>query len=375
MSVNEYTGEITKKGIGKIILANKNGTTPWLPEGFSQVTGTTLDTGLTIANTSDGKPGTQNYVWIEVPTTIKASVSRSGDATEITLAEAQNDSEILEILEVYAGKGTSTNYSNSRWKDEWYDSRGKNKDAAGANWEDTAGCGMTKDEYEATYNRMLNSIKKYGGFWLAQYEAGIAYEKDGQDATNRKSHSDITITKANYAKDQYPYNFVYCSEAQKIANADSTSSYTSSLLFGIQWNLVCKFLEIKTNVDYKYIAKNSTWGNYYNTGWTSSTSSKYSDNYGENFKEGSKAKTTGEYLLTTGAIEATTESVDASPMDIYDFEGNVWEWTLEYSTDTVAPCAYRGGCYVIGHNYSAAGRLNYITTAAHNNLGFRSTLY
>ena len=40
---------------------------------FSQVAGTDLSNGLTITNTTDGSIGNQNYVWIEVPTTISAS--------------------------------------------------------------------------------------------------------------------------------------------------------------------------------------------------------------------------------------------------------------------------------------------------------------
>ena len=47
--------------------------------------------------------------------------------------------------------------------------------------------------------------------------------------------------------------------------------------FGIQWDLVCKFLEVKTNLEYADIATNSTWGNYSNIGWTSNIYSKYSD--------------------------------------------------------------------------------------------------
>jgi type II secretory pathway pseudopilin PulG len=348
VSIDEYAVEINKKGIDKIILANKNGTRPWLPTGFSQVVGTSLDTGLTIANTSDGTPGTQNYVWIEVPRKINADVIRDGNSTTITLADAQDVTEISEILEAYAGKGSTTNYRGdfNENKDSWCNR-----------------LSMTEDEYNQAYNKMRNSIQKYGGFWLAQYEAGIAYEKDGEDPTNRVGYSEIT--KANYAKDQYPYNFVSCDQAQKIASQDSTEEYTSSLPFGIQWDLVCKFLEVKTNLEYADIAATSTWGNYKNIGWKSSGNSKWSEDEGKSFTKGSKEKNSESYLLTTGAIEEVkinaTEYMAATPMNIYDFAGNVWEWTLEHATNVNdwRHHIYRGGSFEDNNKHHANRRDNW----------------
>ena len=348
VTVREYEVIVSKNG-SVFEIPIESGTKPWLPDGFSLVDGTDLSNGLTITNAT----GLQNYVWIEVPTTISAEVN----GTTVTLANAKDESEILKILEVYAGKGTATNYRDSSYKDKWYD-----------------GCGMTSSEYQKAYSSMLNSIKTYGGFWLAQYEAGISYEQGNRT----KSSSRITnATSANYAKDQYPYNFVYCSEAQKIANQDSTEKYTSSLPFGIQWDLVCKFIEVKSAKTYDEIATNSTWGNYSNTYWISSANSKCSDDYGASFKSGTKEKSeAGSYILTTGAIESTKESADASPMNIYDFAGNLWEWTLEYTANQHNPCAYRGGYYhIYSYDYPAACRNLDYTAAGYSTCGFRSTLY
>ena len=380
VTIGEYKVQVYENGRISKILPSAEGTTPWLPLGFSQVKGTSLETGLTISNTTDGTLGTQNYVWIEVPTTISAEVIRNETPTTITLADAENEDEILEVLEIYAGKGTATSYRDNSFKDEWYDSKEKTKDEGG-NLNDTAGCGMTYYEYEERYNKMLNSIKKYGGFWLAQYEAGIAYEKEGETSTYRTKDSEriINPTSANYAKNQYPYNCVTCSEAQKIANEDSTNSYTSSLPFGIQWDLVCKFLEVKKAKTYKEIAQNSDWGNYKNIQWISSADSKYMIVEENTFTAGSKEKSSGEYIvLTTGAIETTKDGQQVSAMNIYDLAGNACEFTLEHAVVTsYGPCTLRGKD---AYNYESSNSpvaKRVFTIVSQNGLvvGFRSVLY
>ena len=391
LSVGGYEVYISENGKIEKALPKAEGTTPWLPKGFSQVKGTDLSNGLTIANTSDGTPGTQNYVWIEVPATEQTITLSDGTTQKIHLAEAKTDEEIMEALELYAGKGTNADYTKgssnqnySSWKDEWYDKNGKTKETGATNLKDTDGCGMTYDEYQKAYSKMLNSIKKYGGFWLAQYEAGIAYE-EGKTSTNRTKSSARIINpiSANYAKDQYPYNWVYLSEAQKIANADSTSKYTSSIPFGIQWDLVCKYIEVKTALEYQDIATTSSWGNYQNTLYTPSSTAKYSIDYGEKFNSVVTDGITyskivsSNILLTTGAIESTTASKDASPMNIYDLAGNLFEWTLERPAVYVyGPCSYRGGNY--GNNslrYQASYRYDTLTTIGYDGHGFRSVLY
>ena len=66
-----------------------------MPAGFSKVTGTDLSTGLVIANNTKGVEGTQNYVWIEVPTTIEEEIKLSNGTTKtVKLANAENDEEI-----------------------------------------------------------------------------------------------------------------------------------------------------------------------------------------------------------------------------------------------------------------------------------------
>ena len=75
-------------------------------------------------------------------------------------------------------------------------------------------------------------------------------------------------------------------------------------------------------------------------------------------------------LLSTGASD------DFSKQGIYDLAGNVWEWTLEYTSYSSIPCASRGGNYRSdGSTYPAACRFSSLTTNYNNNIGFRVSLY
>ena len=81
---------------------------------------------------------------------------------------------------------------------------------------------------------------------------------------------------------------MYCSEAQALANEMTPdSNYTSSLMFGIQWDLVCKYLEVKSTLTTANInADSSTWGNYSNAKRTiSSDKAKQTTNSGNSWTE------------------------------------------------------------------------------------------
>ena len=297
------------------------------------------------------------WVWIEVPKTTVFSdltIDTTGTLTE------QNYTDIKSKLISYATtyrEGKSGQGCN--WTDEWYN-----------------GCGMTSDEYTTAYQKMLKSIYIYGGFWIGRYEAGI--EGTTTETTNARTDSSARITigtspKAISQKDAIPYNYVYCSEAQALANEMTPdSNYTSSLMFGIQWDLVCKYLEVKSTLTTANInADSSTWGNYSNAKRTiSSDKAKQTTNSGSTWTAITGEKLASSVLLTTGASEETNK------MNIYDFAGNEWEWTLEKASSSSYPCARRGGGYSnTSSNFPASHRGSYSTTNSLNYVSFRPALY
>ena len=374
--LNEYDEWIAKNGgnggssEGKTITnvdTSKTNPEGAKPKGATVIEGDATK-GIVIKDSNDNE-----WVWVEVPK----------DITEGKTADA----EIETALQTYAGDyregKTGQGYN---WTDEWYAKDGNSlvtASTANLTTEQKAlknGCGLTYDEYNTAKHKMLQSIKTNGGFWISRYEAGIEGTNTDETINEipnvRYEHSDITNSspKAVSQADRIPYNWVTCSEAQILASAMTTdSSKTSSLLFGIQWDLTCKFLETKTNLITADIKTNSAnWGNYSNSS-INLTKGKYnnqpsiSSDKWLDIKTGTKNAI---ILLTTGASEQTNK------MNIYDFAGNEYEWTLEKTSYAGYPCANRGGYFNNSSSVTPAscrGCSN--TTYSNSNLGFRSTLY
>lgn len=316
----------------------------YLPTGFTQVEGTTLENGLTIQDSSGNQ-----YVWIEVPKTEKVYPTaglKIRNFTDEEYTKIEND------LHTY----TSVYRNGTTYKDEYYSD------------EIT---GLTREKYTELKKKMLKSVYQNGGFYIGKYETG--YET-GIEAKPRTSGSatitpnELPIIKQN----AYPYNYVTCSQAQKLANMMESGSYNTSLMFGVQWDLVLKHLENK-GVKQSLLKNDSkTWGNYSNNLWSSTnTDSKYAIT-GQDWVIGpyGEKKVNGGILLSTGASDTF------SKYGIYDLAGNVWEWTLEYTTNPNYPSARRGGCnFNIGADCTAAARTDSDTSDMYRSTGFRTALY
>ena len=352
-------------------------TVPYYPDDtFTKIEGTDLDNGLVIQDVNGNE-----YVWIEVPKSLYANSSYN---TKTTTADQKptksTDYDKIEYcLHKYTdyyrrnSSGTLTSYTDTYYSD--------------------ATTGLTSTQYTELKQKMLKSVYENGGFWVGRYEAGIE--------TNRTAKGEATVvplSKAGTVENPvYPYTYVTCSQAQTLAGKISTGkSYTSSLMFGVQWDLVLKYIEVKevakgtalATIQSALRSDSKDWGNYRAASFEINRG-KYAKNgalttwYNYNtaladcvtFENGistkvSASSSSNAILLTTGASDACKK------MNIYDLAGNVNEWTLEYTATTVYPCAVRGGDY--GYNSSsfpASNRGNGSTTSSNVCFGFRLSLF
>ena len=333
-----------------------NGVT--IPKGFAptKIDGeNSIDVGLVITDGSGNE-----YVWVEVPKTTEIYSTAGINITNFTDKEY---AEIEKDLKTYTSEYSKSNFSD------------------------------TNPKFITEYKNMLKSVYENEGFWIGRYEAGL------EGDTPRASYTAISASdKAVVKQNKIPYNYVKRDEAQELATRMNYNGCTSSLIFGIQWDLTLKYIEEKTvelaeeankdtvraDIKSKLTSNSTTIGNYYNSEFTLNRGkfAKYnelSDWKAYNSEEkptlvtGSKKKEQSSYvngiLLTTGATEAT------NLQNIYDIAGNVLEWTLEFHNTSI-PCVNRGGDYSSHGSVNPANyRYDLPTSEYLGHLGFRVGLW
>lgn len=192
------------------------------------------------------------------------------------------------------------------------------------------------DEFSYGFNEDLNdelleqlkSVKKYGGFYISRYN--ISKSPEG---------------KPQSVKGVMPWVNINFDDAKKVASTiEDNQAIKSHLTFGAEYDSVLEWFiktEVKTLAE---IAEDSTeWGNYWNT-------------------ENSPKK-----VVETGSREEWCTN------NIYDFAGNVDEWTQEQNESS--DCVIRGGNFNIdGGDYPVACRDCDNHDDYYSGLGFRATL-
>ena len=328
-----------------------------------------VDKGLVI---TDGYGN--EYVWIEVPKTEAVYKNAGINVTSFTDDEYTTiETDLHTYTNVYRN-GTS-------FKDTWYDA---SKDTNEKNLSDWY---QSESDYNTAKKKMLKSVYQNGGFWVGRYEAGIEINR-----TVSGTATTIPLSKENL----YPYTYVTRTQAKKLAEQVESGSYTSSLMFGVQWDLVLRYIEektveatkenkdkVRTQIEETLNNDSTTIGNYYKAGrklvrgqyasiadltkWK-----KYNENMDNNVNNGTLV--TGDSVLPT--LITTGGSDETKLQNIYDIAGNMFEWTLEKTSNGSSPCAYRGGYCGNGGSYNPASfRTNVGTSYSGSGIGFRLSLY
>ena len=305
------------------------------------------------------------WVWIEVPKTAEVYKTAGLNITSFT------DDEYTKIYDDLASYAETyrdeENKGSDTGTDEWYD-----------------GCGLEPSKYDELKKKMLKSVYENEGFHIGKYEVGI-----GEENTYRTDEANPINQTPVIQANKIVYNWVTVSQAQELSErlkeGLNIEDKEISLMFGIQWDLVLKYIETQgeytkdgtnTLIDQTLIKSDSTkWGNYSNAIFTvTNTNAKYSDDSGASYEpvsaEGYPKPSNTSRLLTTGATERN------SVAGIYDIAGNVREWTLEKTTGSNVPCSNRGGSYNNnGSNYPASYRSSNTASYSNSSIGFRPALY
>ena len=297
-----------------------------IPDGFYYVGGS-KDTGLVISDVEgddldNTKQGNQ-FVWVPV------------NYDEFVRREGYSKGSLQSYLS-YCGEADSSGTN------EYLEDNGKQETAT------------TQTEAQEMYA----SVEEHGGFYIGRYEAG------------KDSNGNVVIKKGADVYNNIPWsangemqetNGTTGGAVELSRNFDKANGYTdvtSTLIYGVQWDAVMKWMENIENPNAtgnltKYIQDSTGMG------W-------YSNNY-----------SSGNATHQTGIDVDTNKSNCVN--NIYDLAGNVYEWTME-SYDTFYR-VIRGGNYNrTGADYPSSRRS--YNSPSHSNpsysydhFGFRLTLY
>lgn len=182
---------------------------------------------------------------------------------------------------------------------------------------------MLAQELEQKYLEIMESIKKYGGFYIGRYETG------GLSTTAVINKMNTDIGSQNW----------YTMYKKCLTLKGNNNNITTMMITGSLWDETLDWIVSSgatnsegTTLTYQLVGSNSTtFGNYYNATF----------NYIAKDAEMPTATETKAISTSTRIPAGSAEYTKTN--NIYDMAGNVWEWTTEaYSTgDRVC----RGGYY------------------------------
>ena len=273
-----------------VVLADDNGNRVPVPSGYkiASDSATTVDYGIVIEDGSGNQ-----FVWVpvdnpeEMYNTISATElggsGNSGVTTTIKSAGGIIDNKGTSLTRVNPGDTSSYREPDIVTT---YDTNTTYLSNAGFTGS-TAAKDFAEDLRDSYYT-MIASVSKCKGFYIGRYELSGS-------TTTPTEKAGATLTNTNWY------------ELYKACKQFSTTTGTSRMIWGCQWDEVCKF--INERGDKKDLTDSSSYGNY-------------SGNGGKN---------------NTGA------TAKAITNNIYDLAGNCWEWTQECLDNSRRAC--RGGVY------------------------------
>ena len=339
-----------------------------IPEGFavSEIKEEQkIANGLVIKNKTDGN----EFVWIP------CTITQYQNAKNAVMKNKWTHDSYYE---------TNGGSDGSAWSDNYTEEDLSNINALyETNGVDNATISKITESWEKRQTEVAEeSIKKYGGFYIGRYEAGIPstatfytapdsegdnlkYNATGRGVTNNEGLTSVKGLSPVSKKGVQAWNCITQPNSKIVAEnmykASSEETSVGSYLVDLQaWNHICENIYgANANKTGKSITNSSTWGNYYNNSsvynkeieglwanhglrkspWALFASSTYSKGTvnvkGDTKKDGTEDQV-NVIELPTGASE------DFKNYNIYDMAGNEWEWTTGHNINNKMFVVARG---------------------------------
>ena len=349
--IDEATGKVTLAKVPVGTKASKNGTingeegnsnNPTIPKNYIPIdTATsTWGDGSTAPSQDSVKHGLvikdeKNNEWVWVPVPDVTVMCDTSNTTEYTLCGTTGDTAVTtnkySKSGIISGKTRITPGTTSDFREpDLVVGSGTEYDASDTSsdtyYKTILGKTGTKEQlaqlFADEYKAMIESVSKYGGFYIGRYELSSAgVQQDKKPLTNTNWYSLYNVCRGS-----------------KLQASDKVKT---QMIWGCQWDVTMNWLISSGAKTSDEVNKNSsTWGNYSNY------------NTANNYTEG-----TAGYEKNAGSLQNTGSSENWKANNIYDLAGNVEEWTQE--ANNTSNRAIRGGyCFYNGSFHPASDRYN-----------------
>lgn len=305
-----------------------------IPEGFYYVGGD-IDTGVVISDEKKdklkgikykdiGKLKGNQFVWVPVKKAVVNSFSEADELVNnniypIAIKDNNEYTSLVYVFDTYRKKYILVRQDDYN-REPYIVSNGG---IYGDNEEYIEG--STKDLYQNAFNKMVENVEKYKGFYISRYEVG--------NLTNAVKNNEKVVSKAGEEDITYMDWIDLYKITQKMYDRNDI---TTEMIWGCQWDAT--LIWISQNVELrKYIFDSALVGNYSN--------------------EKRKTASDESYCLN----------------NIYDLAGNAYEWT-QRGTKLGGKKAY-GGYFGTSDKYYLADNKMYPITYLWNEVGTRVTMY
>ncbi|HOB25563.1 MAG TPA: DUF4434 domain-containing protein [Bacilli bacterium] len=224
---------------------------------------------------------------------------------------------------------------------------------------------VVEDSLPSGVSSEFSQINKYRGFYVGRYESSFLYANNTQNIAIKKvedSNADTgfypTYANSTYYNGKIMLNVNY-DESKKFAESMAiNNSYDSTIKTGMingrEWDTATKWIEV-SNWSLYMSYDGRPWGNYLD-----STDKAATGNYSK------------------GVLKGTGSNDNWKARNIYDFAGNLREWTSEITPDSnkiIRTVAYDGDGASHG-GLNGGPSYNLITPSYRfPDLGFRVVLY
>ena len=241
---------------------------PTIPEGFKPIETETSSWEDVEANVNNGlviqdKVGNE-FVWIPVATAV--SDTEANGTTNKAMAIQQEDGNYRGLLYDFDENGSevksecTTTTSSYREPDVVTGSSGTSFDASNYS---SAGYGSLEEMetgLQSEYNKMIESVKIYHGFYVGRYELGL----DGSNNPTSRKAKEGEVTTADAVNSNTNKWYGLYSKSKEYAKESDNKSIVSSMLWGSQYDAMLNWMQ--ENEENVYQDNASKTNDSYDTG-------------------------------------------------------------------------------------------------------------